>query len=548
MAAPCTLVDACSSDKRHHLQFFSKHLPDAETGSRVRERLSLLVLPLCIAAVGAVGATQLAKDGSLWRDEASVAISLLELSPLELFGRLEGGQSFPRVVLLAIYGMKALFGYETLVLRALPFLFFALGTVGWMWLLFRRLRTEPLLLVAAGLLTIISGQWFIQAAMLKPYTFDVFAALIPFLLSESFYESTLGRGERRWRLFALTALGALSYPFAVVLLGRLAGWWVGRWTTQGIAVDRGAAATGTSGLLIFLGLVWLTDLRHTADLSVQLRNFWSGCVLGDPRTNAWTALNHLSFAWYDGGTTFARKGGLPSNLLLVVKLGFAAGILRLGASLLRPRSSRAASPPEWGSRSLGYAAVLCGLVLASVLFDYPICAGRLTLFVLLPLQIVTLEGFCWASLMLSRLPKGGWFAAAASFALVVAIAPTAHRDATRLMKASAPDDLRPALALIRERPDLPLVATSCTRKQIETLPERAALDTHFTGPPRAPQNGLREAAASPEAWILFVPEDRCKNEIRSLVIASSEWTPKYGRPYSGRLVLAKFPDAPPPKK
>ena len=72
----------------------------------------------------ALGANQLAKDGSFWIDEASVALSLLELSPGELFGRLVGGQSFPRFLLLAIDGLVGLFGYETLVARALPHLFF----------------------------------------------------------------------------------------------------------------------------------------------------------------------------------------------------------------------------------------------------------------------------------------------------------------------------------------------------------------------------------------------------------------------------------------
>jgi len=83
---------------------------------------------------------QLAKDGSLWRDEASVAVSLLTLSPLELFGRLDGGQSFPRLYLVAVALVKQTFGYHTLALRALPFLFFVLGTVGWLWILFRRFR------------------------------------------------------------------------------------------------------------------------------------------------------------------------------------------------------------------------------------------------------------------------------------------------------------------------------------------------------------------------------------------------------------------------
>ena len=75
---------------------------------QVRDRLSLALLIVGMIAIVGVGAAQLAKDGSLWRDEASVAVSLLTLSPLELFGRLDGGQSFPRLYLFAIAGMKAM--------------------------------------------------------------------------------------------------------------------------------------------------------------------------------------------------------------------------------------------------------------------------------------------------------------------------------------------------------------------------------------------------------------------------------------------------------
>lgn len=498
------------------------------------------MLVLGVAALVVVGAAQLAKDGSFWRDEASVAQSLLELSPLELFGALRGGQSFPRLYLAAVQGLKSLFGYETLVVRALPFCFFVLGSAAWGWLLHRRLREQPLLLLFGFLLSLVPAQWFVQAAMLKPYTLDVFAAMLPFLLPDDFYDSTLARGERRWRLFALTAVGALSYPFALASCGRVAGWWAARLPQKRLAVDPPAAGLFACGTLLFVGCLWLTDLRHTAELSGPLERFWQGCVLGAEGTDTRIALERLAFAWYTGETDFSRGGGLPQPLVSVLKLAFAAGVVRIAASMWLGARAGAQPPAAWGSRSLGHAALLCGLLLASLLVRYPVCPGRLTLFALLPLQVVTFEGFAWAAAGARRLPASRWLAVAAGLALVATAAPSSIRDANRMLHMAAPDDLRPALAIMRERPDLPVIATTCTTKQIETLPEGITHEL-FTAAPAA----RNAALANPEAWVLYVPAPHCRSEVKALRAASAAWTERWKPAYGARLALARF-ESPPP--
>ena len=62
----------------------------------------------------------------------------------------------------------------------------------------------------------------------------------------------------------------------------------------------------------------------------------------------------------------------------------------------------------WGSRSVGCGVLLAGLPLASWWIGYPICAGRLTLFALLPLVVLTLEGVSFATGGVRRLPRGPW--------------------------------------------------------------------------------------------------------------------------------------------
>jgi hypothetical protein len=502
----------------------------------VRDRLSLVLLLAGGFAIFGVGAAQLVKDGSLWRDEASVAVSLLELSPLELLGNLDGAQSFPRLYLLAIAGLKSTFGYHTIVLRALPFAFFTLGTAGWLALLYSRLRREPLLLALGVLLTLIPAQWFIQAAMFKPYTFDVCAALVPFLLRDAFYDETLERGERAWRLVPLTLLCALSYPFALVLFARVVGWWVSGLSRGRVRIDPRGSALLAGGTLLFVAFVWVTDLRHTSEIGGILRSFWSTCVLLEPGSSAVEVLERFAFGWYTGDSAFSSGGGLPAPVAWLVRAGFTLGIVRIGLTIFRRDSAADESAPEWGSRSLGYAAVLCGVVCASILAGYPICAGRLTLFALLPLQIVTLEGFSWAAAGIARAPRGRWIATLAASAMLVAVAPTSLRDTLNHVQSAAPDDLRAGLELMRSRPTLPMITTSCTTKQIRTLPEEIDHEVFFVGP----GGNLAAAIATGEAWLLHSPASFCSTQIRSLRVASTSWTESYKKRFASRLVHVEF--------
>ncbi len=507
-----------------------------------RRKLSIAIAGLAFLVMAGLGSWQMAKDGSFWIDEASVALSLKELSPGQLVGPLIGGQSFPRFLLLATRGAVALFGYETAVVRALPHVFFLAATGFWWWLLVRRFRDEPVLLALAGLLLVIPAPWFVYGAMLKSYSFDVLLALLPFLLSDRFYDETLAQGRRPLRLLLLTGGGALSYPFAMALLARAGGWWLVRARSGSPRVSPRGVFLLALGMALFAGCLWYTDLRHTSVLGEVLRDYWRKCLVGAEGTGTIALLDRFAIGWWDGRTEFSNRDGLGPFAVTVLRLAVVAGLVRIGALLARPAPAADAATATWGSRSAGCALVVVGLPVASLVGSYPICAGRLTLFALLPMLVMVLEGLAFAAEGLRRLPVGPWLAAAAGVALLAVVAPTSYREAAQLVASPAPDDLRSVLERTRERSELPILTTSCTRKQIETLPEGIAAPVHYIEKGGA----LTVAAtATSEAWLLYVPEPFCRRSITRIRQAAEAYEQKHTQKDGARLIYVRFRQPPP---
>lgn len=483
-----------------------------------------------------LGLLQLAKDGSFWIDEASVAQSLMALGPVEMLtGPLEGGQSFPRFLLLAIHGTTAVFGYETVVARSLPQLFFLLWSGAAVWLLARRFRDEPALVALGGLLLLVPTSPFVYGAMLKPYAFDAFLALLPFLLPDSFYERTLGRGKGLPRLVALTLGVALSYPFALALLARVGGWWLARAGRGEPRLSPRGVLTGLAGVAAFGTGLWLSDLRHTGALARPLQAFWARCRIGGD-TGTLALLDRFSSGWWQGRTELAsRSSALPAAVVMTLRGALVAGLAVVLGSLSldagrrmalggEQRSTAAASAPadRWGSRTPGFALLLLGVPLASLAVGLPICAGRLTWFALLPLLAVALEGFATAAWLVRQLPRGPLLAAGLGLALVAAVAPTAARNATRLARAPAPGDFRPLLPKLATHPDWPVLTNACSYRQIETLPEG------FPAPLlRIEKGGALQVALSESrsAWLLVIPADYCRKGVRRLLRAAEHFEP-----------------------
>lgn len=496
-------------------------------------RASFLIAAAVFVTLAGLGLSQLLKDGSFWLDEASLALSLLRLEPLESFGPLIGGQSFPRLYLLAVYGLVGIFGYETMVVRLLPQVFFLAATFAWLRLLLERFRDEPVWIALAGLLLAVPGTWLLYGAMFKSYSLDVFVSTIPFLLRDEFYDDVLERGARPWRLLALTSLGAVSYPFAMVLLARLSGWWLQRAVARRPSVAPRSVAFGLAGMAGFGALLWTTDLRHTSELGDALRRYWGACLVGGD-TGTLALLDRFVFGWFDARADFSRTvvAGVPLALL---EVGFGAGLVRVGLALAPGRPL--AAPARWGSRSLGYAVLLLGLPLASWLFGYPICAGRLTLFALLPIVVLMLEGIDLAAVLLRRVPGGAWGGLLAGLALALAILPSSYENLARIAKSPPPEDLRPLLLRASERSDLPILTTTCTRRQIETLPEGVPAEVLYVQQGGGIAIAVREP---PEAWFLFVPAPLCAGGVSKVFQTTVLREPHHGDAERARLFHIRF--------
>jgi hypothetical protein len=144
-----------------------------------------------------------------------------------------------------------------------------------------------------------------------------------------------------------------------------------------------------------------------------------------------------------------------------------------------PGAGSGARNGSWGGRSAGCLAGVVGAISTSFLLDYPICSGRLLLYVLWFQQMLILEGvdaLLTAAARHGRLAGGRerLFAAGAGTALVMLIAVVllagvrSYRD---LLQRVPIEDVRPQLGKLQTAPDLPVIVTSCMEYQIRTLPE-----------------------------------------------------------------------------
>lgn len=486
----------------------------------------------------AVGTLRFAQNATLWMDEAGVAISLLELSPVELFGRLIGGYSFPRPVLLVIAGLERAIGFEPWVLRALPFAAFVVATVLWVGLLWRRFRAAPWILALGLALLAIPSSWPVYGAMFKQYSVDVLVALLPFCLGDRFYEETLRGGRRPARLFALAIPCALSFTYAFALLGRVVGFWVGGLAQRGAAIDRRGLAWGVAGVAVFTASLVVTDLRHTAGES-SLYGFWQSCLIDESVSKAARSIEFFAFGWYFGHLEFVPVRGLPWTIHFVLRGAFALGALGLAVGIFRPGSQAAAArDDDWGTRSLGAAAMLCGFLIAATLAAYPVCPGRLTLFALFALQLVTLEGLDLARRGVGRLPGGGIGATLLGVALVAAVLPTSWRAVVATATAAPPENFRPLLDAVAARPGLPVLATPCSTKQVQTVPEWL-LESPVVAWNSWPERG------GEQVWVLNVKRStHCQSFAERVAGQAASWEAFHDDDDSAELYLATLVDEP----
>jgi len=426
-------------------------------------RVGAAVAIALAVAIVAIGALRLLRDPSFWLDEAALALNVRDRPIGALFAPLEPAQNAPRLFLVAASVLRAVFGYETLVLRALPFAAFVAATFLWLHLLWRRFARRPWILVLAVFLVGVPATWISAGVLFKQYSLDLALALLPFALPDRLYTETLVEGRRRWRGVLLAAPILLSYTYALALLGRGAGWALWRLRTRGAALDlRALALLVAAGLAAAALLAW-TDLRHVSGRPDAL---WRTCIPGQDWSRLPDQLRLLGLGWYRGQPLFSFDLRVPEPVRWAIGLA-----TLLGIGVVIGRLARAPRADAWGSRSLGSLGVVLALVLAAPLIGYPICAGRLTLFAWPSLLLLALEGVD----ALHALGRRSLPALAVPPLLVAVLAtslvPTVAQQLAQQLREPLPGDLRPALARLERHAGWPVLVTPCSVLEVRALPE-----------------------------------------------------------------------------
>ncbi len=508
---------------------------------------------LALAIVGGslwmlLGIKRYTIDGSFWIDEASVAQSLMDLSTVELLGQLKYQISFPRLYLLAIKGVGALFGFETAVLRLLPQLFFLAATFLWVRLFYLRFRAIPLLIGFAIALNFFPTTWFVYSSMLKQYSFETFCALMLFSISDESLEGLMRRGEKLWLAPLLALPCAFAYSYFFALAGRGLGWYLG-----GLAKGkRSLEPRALLGLLVTLVLctvsLYFSDVRHTLGVA-SLDSFWRTCFLTSEGVAPLALLDELFFGWYDGRTLYNDSPGLNAPMMVVLRGFFLIGLVRVVTWLFVPRR---VTEEHWETRSIGALCCLVTLILGSLVIDYPLCASRLVLFALFAMQMIILEGVAALRELLLRAPSGSRIANLGLIILLAGTLPDAKHEYLLHLDSNPPQNLRPLLERIHRQPLRPLLVDACTIRQIRTLPEGVG-DLELIYYLRRMEFGSvwDHIPYGEDAWVLNAqptcpPFGDPAKSARSLAI---RWTPLHMPRDTAKLYGVRFqPERPKPRK
>lgn len=181
-------------------------------------------------------------------------------------------------------------------------------------------------------------------------------------------------------------------------------------------------------------------------------------------------------SWYLGPSEFVQHPKLPIAAVWALFAAGGIGALRVGMSIVR--SSSDSERDVWGSRSVGCLAGVVGVALTSVVLDYPICAGRLTLYALFFQQVLILEGFeaahefiCRATTTTAKRRAQAVFTTAAMIALIGSAGLAAFRVFERVTAVAPLENVRPFIAQIPEDTAETVFVTPCMDRQVRTLPE-----------------------------------------------------------------------------
>lgn len=462
---------------------------------------------------------------TFWLDEAFVATSIRSYSPQIIFAPLAYEQFFPRLYLLAIATLREILGYRIWALRLLPLLSFTIATLFWARLLAKRSKAHIVSTLIAASLLLGATSWLDQAIQLKQYTFDVALALIPFLVGDELLEAAFVKGRHKAALVALSLPCILSYSYPLALGARLLGWYLFEGRRSGWRLRASSCVLLGASITVALAGLWFTDNQFNLQDRSSYLAYWNDCILGSRvRQGAVGSLTLVArFLW---GWHWGQSEVIPGIV----------GLQILGVYSIIRRWKRRARQEEferWGSRSLGSLALLAGVILASLLASYPICAGRLVLFTQVHTQILAIEG------VLLVLGWRRWRIAGGVllFALAIVVARHSAKGYWGTVKSEPPENLRPVVAAIKPEVADIVCVNLCSFAQVRTLPDPL--------PVRDVVFGFRlkrvMRSADQRTWVLWshLGAEDCVQELDLVRSQARSWQVVYEGSGTG-LALAQF--------
>jgi hypothetical protein len=371
-----------------------------------------------ILAGGAVRLWVLTERGSLWLDEASLALNILGRGFGGLAAPLDWGQAAPVGFLWIVKALTAVLGTEEWVLRLVPCVA-GVALLPLTWVVGRRLVGEggALLATTAVGSSLLAIRYSAEA---KPYASDAAIALALVWLATRVMDAPDDR--RRFHLLVAAGVAAviLSLPAAFVIGA------IGLAILGGSRVPKQKVVAASAAWLATFALTWFVVVRESSG-GAYLREYWAPVMLDVSAPNfVARALRLLASV---SSTPLRWDGELaPAAIVMVATL---CGVFAVA------RTSMAMALLVVGPTLFAGAASLGGL--------YPM-SDRLAFFAA-PLMMLA-GGKCVAGAIAMIAARGGpRLANGALVATAAAIAAWIGTDAQRLVR--APGQLEPTRALFQ---------------------------------------------------------------------------------------------------
>jgi hypothetical protein len=381
------------------------------------------ILCLVIILIGdALRLSQYIADRSLWRDEAALALNIVNRSFVGLAQPLDGDQGAPLGFLFGEKLLTLLLGNADYVLRIIP-LICGLASIWAMYALANRVFLERVAVVAAVVLCAISVPLIYFASEAKQYSSDVLVCLLLLLVIVRNFDRDLANRDA----VLLAALGTaalwVSYPALFILAG--AGSTLGAHfilnRDRRSALKLGCVAGLWLVSLLFLYLICL----HQLSANRYLLTYWNGTFMPLPPWRDWRwFVNTLR-------SIMADPFDLPTNstiaLLVCGTFSVCARRWEFGLMLMLP--------------------ILWTLV-ASALRKYPF-ADRLLLFLMPIMFLIVAEAIGCSYSLLNRftgLPRVGLTVA---LAILVKVAITPAYQAT-ILKPHLREEIKPIMSYLSD--------------------------------------------------------------------------------------------------